>query len=369
MDRSSDKSWPSSQFGGNLSARERLASLRIIDANANRAAEGLRVVEDYCRFFLNDGFLSRQHKELRHELSELLAVLPSTLLAVARDTSGDVGIEITTVQEGRRLSMRSVALASSKRVEQALRIIEEQSKLLGLRQASQFEQLRYRAYTLSKAWTLTEDSQQRLAAAHLYVLVDGCTDEAAFVTIVESLLRARVDVIQLRDKALDDRALVIRARLLRALIPKDSETLFIVNDRPDLAILAGADGVHVGQEELPVRDIRKVVGPEMIVGVSTHTIPQVRQAVFEGANYIGCGPTFPSPTKEFEAFPGLEFLRQVAGECSLPAFAIGGITQSNLSEVLATGFTRVAVSSSITTATNAEEEARLMLQKLHANCE
>ena len=103
------------------------------------------------------------------------------------------------------------------------------------------------------------------------------------------------------------------------------KTLFIINDRPDLAALARADGVHVGQEELSVKDARSIVGPETLVGVSTHSIEQARQAVLDGANYIGVGPTFPSGTKQFEQFPGVELLRAVAAEIRLPAFAIGGI--------------------------------------------
>ena len=115
----------------------------------------------------------------------------------------------------------------------------------------------------------------------------------------------------------------------------------IVNDRPDLARLGRADGVHLGQEDLSVKDARAIVGPEALIGVSTHRIEQARQAVLDGANYIGVGPTFPSGTKQFESSPALDFLRAVAAEIRLPAFAIGGITPGNLAEVLAAGIGRV----------------------------
>jgi thiamine-phosphate pyrophosphorylase len=133
-----------------------------------------------------------------------------------------------------------------------------------------------------------------------------------------------------------------------------SRPLFIVNDRPDLAKLARADGVHVGQEELTVQEVRQIAGPEILVGVSTHDLHQARQAVLDGADYIGCGPTFPSETKPFDHFPGLDFLRQVAGEISLPAFAIGGITLQNLPQVLATGIRRVAVAGALAAADDLE---------------
>jgi thiamine-phosphate pyrophosphorylase len=125
-----------------------------------------------------------------------------------------------------------------------------------------------------------------------------------------------------------------------------------MNDRPDLCVLSDADGVHVSQDELSVSDARRVVGPGRLVGVSTHNLQQARDAVFARANYIGCGPTFPSDTKAFHEFPGCDFLRQVANEIRLPAFAIGGITRERVPQVLAAGIHRVAVSAAITQSSN-----------------
>jgi thiamine-phosphate pyrophosphorylase len=128
-----------------------------------------------------------------------------------------------------------------------------------------------------------------------------------------------------------------------------------------------ADGVHVGQEDLSVKDARAIVGTQMLIGVSTHNIDQARAAVLDGANYLGAGPTFPSNTKSFEAFAGLEYLREVAGEISLPTFAIGGIAADNVADVLATGIRRVAVSSAITAASDPATTAIQMLNKVRSN--
>jgi thiamine-phosphate pyrophosphorylase len=145
-----------------------------------------------------------------------------------------------------------------------------------------------------------------------------------------------------------------------------NQTLFILNDRPDLAVLADADGVHLGQQDLTVKDARRILGPSGLIGVSTHSLEQARAAVLDGANYIGVGPTFASGTKQFSQFTGTELLRSVQAEIRLPAFAIGGVTLQNLPEVLATGFTRVAVSGAIAGSENPAGAAGKLLAALEA---
>ena len=142
---------------------------------------------------------------------------------------------------------------------------------------------------------------------------------------LRSLVEAGVGMIQLRDKQLDDRELVDRARLLAAARRAGTaERCAIINDRADIAAAVDADGVHVGQEDLTVKDARAIVGTRMLIGVSTHNIEQARAAVLDGANYLGAGPTFASQTKSFDDFAGLDYLREVASEIRLPTFAIGG---------------------------------------------
>jgi thiamine-phosphate pyrophosphorylase len=323
------------------SPTDRFAALRIVDANFNRATEALRVLEEYCRFGLDDGHLTKCWKELRHSLAKFQSSLPAKDLLTSRDTAADVGTSVKTDEELSRTSLRHVAQASCKRLEQAFRSLEEYAKVLSI-PTRELEALRYQAYTLEKATLLTTDSQQKLAGARLYVLIDGGDSVEAFEKQALEICQAGADIVQLRDKQLNDRELLERAYRLRR-VSRTCGTLFIMNDRPDLAVLAAADGVHVGQEELSVQNVRRLVGPEMLVGVSTHNIKQARHAVLAGASYIGCGPTFPSGTKLFDSFPGQPFLREVAAEIGLPAFAIGGITLENVGEVVGTGINRVAV--------------------------
>lgn len=339
------------------------ATLRILDAAANRASEGLRVVEDYVRFALDDRYLMRLAKELRHDLTAALATIPRGERMAARETQADVGTSVSTDAEFARADLASVAAASSERVAQALRSLEEYAKLLDPQQAAKLGQIRYRHYTFQRALHIVGESRERLATARLYVLIDGGQDEADFTRRVAELIAAGVDVLQLRDKKLDDRTLLARGHKLRELTAGTS-TLFIMNDRPDLAALCQADGVHVGQEELSVKDARAIIGPRALIGVSTHSIDQARRAVLDGANYLGVGPTFPSGTKQFAAFPGLELIAQVAAEISLPWFAIGGIGPENIEQVLQAGATRVAVSGAVWNATDPAATAKTLRDTL-----
>jgi len=343
-----------------------IAVLRVLDAAANRAAEALRVVDDYVRFVLDDRHLTEQFKNLRHDLATAMSRLPVDSLLAARETLRDVGVEITTTTEQQRHDLNAVVTANIHRAQQALRTLEEYGKLLDPALGAAIETLRYRSYTLHRALHTTSSSMARLADARLYVLIDGCSSERECASHVKSLIAAGVDVIQLRDKQLDDRQLLERARLLRELT-HDTKALLIINDRPDLARLAGADGVHLGQEELSVKDARTIVGPTALVGVSTHNIEQARQAVLDGANYIGVGPTFPSNTKQFDNFTGVELLRAVAAEIRLPAFAIGGIDLTNVDQVLAAGFCRIAVTGAIAASNDPASVAQALVDKLAAS--
>lgn len=321
------------------------------------------MVEEYVRFVLDDAHLSAHCKELRHELIVIARQLPANALHCMRDVPGDVGTSITTDSEYRRVEVNDVAAANLKRVEQSLRSLEEYTKVVSANLAAGFEGMRYQVYTLERAISALESSLARLGSACLYVLIDARPTLDQFRQLANALIHSKVDVLQLRDKQLPDRELLERAMLLRQLT-RGTQVTFIMNDRVDLALAAGADGVHLGQDELPVGTARRLMGPQALIGVSTHAIDQARQAVLDGANYIGCGPTFPSKTKAFEEFPGLQYLRQVTREIKLPAFAIGGIDRDNLQEVRRAGFSRIAVSGSVINASDPAEAASTLARLL-----
>jgi len=342
---------------------DQIALLRILDASANRAREGLRVIEDWVRFALDDAPMTEWLKQIRHDLAAALACIPWQERLAARETQADVGTGITTPSEYSREKTLDVLTANFLRLQESLRSIEEFGKIIDPTISKAIEQIRYRTYTVQRVLDSTRIGLERLASARLYVLLDGGSSVEEFERMAQRLIEAGVDILQLRDKRLADRELIDRARRLRRLT-QDTSTLLVINDRPDLAALAQADGVHVGQEELSVKDARSIVGPDRLIGVSTHTIEEARQAVLDGANYIGVGPTFPSGTKQFEHFPGVELLRAVAAEIRLPAFAIGGIARENLGQVKAAGFVRVAVSGAITGAEEPVQAVREIREEL-----
>ncbi|MCH8923631.1 MAG: thiamine phosphate synthase, partial [Planctomycetes bacterium] len=262
--------------------------MRIIDAAANRAGEGLRVIEDYLRFVLDDRHLVERCKTLRHDLTAALAPVSLGDRCASREASRDVGAEVTTAGEKSREDVAAVVGASFKRLQQSLRSLEEYTKLLDPAISTALECLRFCTYTLERAVDITRCSIERLETCRLYVLIDSQKTPEQFEALAQSLIAGGADAIQLRDKNLSDGELIQRARLLRRMT-RDSDTLLIVNDRPDIAALADADGVHVGQDELSVKDARTIVGPRRLIGVSTHSIEQARRAVLDSYEHIDWG--------------------------------------------------------------------------------
>jgi thiamine-phosphate pyrophosphorylase len=321
---------------------------RIIDASANRAREGLRVAEDYVRFVLDDPGLTRRLKEVRHRLAAALQGFDQDLLIASRDTRDDVGTHIMTPSEQVRENPRAVLTANFKRVAEALRTLEEYGKLIDVWLAGRFEVLRYDVYTLEKLTLTAVHAYRALGEARLMVLVGGLPTFGDLTWVVGEALAGGADVIQLREKNHSDRELLSRAREVRILTAQ-AKARFILNDRPDLARLAGADGVHLGQDDISVRDARRVVGPSLLIGVSTHNRAQLDAAILSGAGYLGVGPVFPSATKDFSEpeLAGLAYVQSAAETTNLPWFAIGGITEANVDRVLQAGATRIAVSAAV----------------------
>lgn len=340
---------------------------RIIDANLNRMGEGLRVLEDIARFLLNDADLTKELKALRHELIGTDEVLQEQLLN-ARRSEEDVAAFIDPSTESQREDSLAIVVANAKRVQESLRVLEEFSKLPAFVPTldwTNFKQARFTLYELERRLTSTllrRDKAERIAG--LYVIVDGEAlrgrNEAE---VAEKAIRGGARVIQLRDKQRDMAELLPIARELKR-VCAEAGALFVVNDYVDLAITTNADGIHVGQKDLPVQEVRALLPIDKIVGCSAATLEEAMRAEAEGADYVAVGSIYPTSSKAATRPAGLETLRQVKEALSVPVVAIGGINRDNVADVVASGADAVAVISAVVGAEDVEEAARQLVSAM-----
>lgn len=340
-------------------------TLRIIDANCNRIGEGLRVLEDVARFVLNDTSLCQQLKSTRHSVTKNISRLGINLIS-GRDSESDVGANSKSISQHQDLS--SLVIANAKRVEEGLRVIEEMAKLpeIGTTlESSEFQQARFNLYTFEQKLLSRVLRQQKIKwLSGLYVIIDtnvlGTKDE---LDAADKAIRGGAKIIQLRDKYHEKSKLLEIARKIKNLCYK-SNTLFIINDHLDIALAADADGLHIGQEDLPLTVARKALPIDKIIGFSAINLRQAQKAEAEGADYIAAGSIFPTTTKPDITVVGLRTLHQIKQKTSIPIVAIGGINKDNINEVMAAGADAAAVISAILNQDNIEKATREIISKI-----
>lgn len=335
---------------------------RIIDANFNRAREALRVMEDYARFVLNDPAGCAALKGYRHDFVDSLKGLSLDSLLLSRDIVGDVGTTITVDSERRRQDPREVCVAAAKRLPEALRTIEEYIKTFDANLSSAVEKLRYRAYELEQRLLVRGRLSGRFAGVKLYVIITESLCRGEWFAAAREAIAGGANCLQLREKSLDDDELLKRARKM-TLICHEAGVLFMVNDRPDIARLSEADGVHLGQTDMGMADARRIVGPDRLIGVSTHTAEQFRSAASQVPDYISVGPMFATTTKPQTHVPGRELLRLAIKETEIPVVPIGGITHGNADILIEAGSRRLCVCSAIIGSDDIKKAARQLAEK------
>ena len=361
---------------------------RIIDANFNRAREALRVMEDAARFGLDHRDLCQRIKSLRHDLRDAVEALPidRAMLLSARDVGGDVGASISTPGEADRRGLADVAGAAAGRLGEALRSIEEAAKALGGRgspapgssgagdggEGVRFEAMRYRAYAIEKDLILAfgrggrgnsgEDAggcpQWRLCV----LITEAACAHHPWLDVARQAIEGGADCLQLREKGLGDREVLARTRALIE-IARPVGVGVVVNDRVDVALLAGADGVHLGPGDLPVGEVRAIVGNRLWIGATACTLDRAVEAVYAGADYCGLGPMFASTTKPKEALAGPDLIRAYLDHAATrrrPFLAISGITPERSGQLAGIGCRGVAVCSCICAAKRPAQVCRAL---------
>jgi len=342
---------------------DQLAVARLLDANLDRAREGLRVLEDWARFGVDRADLVARTKDMRQRLGRL----HRDDYKLARHTATDPAAGMGHPAQQERLSPSQIVGANAGRVHEALRVLEEFGRSIDPELASEAAALRYGIYDLEvdllQASRSGQQRRQLLAQCHLYLVSSPVPGLEA---VVAAALGAGVRLVQYRAKdgePIDDSQRLQQCRQLRQLCASHG-ALFIVNDRIDLALAVEADGVHLGQGDLPPAVARQLLGPERLIGRSTQSIDQLRQAVADGCDYLGVGPVNATPTKPGREPVGLDYVRQAAAESPIPFFAIGGLECTNIEAVRQAGAQRVAVVRAITAAADPAAATTALLQAL-----
>ena len=340
-------------------------TLRIIDANLNRIGEGLRLLEDVSRLLLNDSVLTQQLKNMRHEMVRGEWTLHQQFLQ-ARDSEGDVGIDLEVPGEEKQRELPVTIVANARRVQESLRVVEELAKIPGTSlDPEKFKQARFALYTVERTLLsrlLRRDKISKLSG--LYVIIDTLFLKGhSHIEVASQAVRGGAKTIQLRDKVHSKKELLPIAQQLRNLCAEHN-VLFIMNDYLDLAVAVDADGLHLGQDDLPIKLARKLLPIDKILGGSARTIEQATTAQSEGADYIAVGSMYPTTSKETAVVVGLERLRQIRQAVTLSLVAIGGINKDNVAQVMAAGADSVAVISAVLGAVDVEEASRQIVDRL-----
>jgi len=322
---------------------------RIIDANFNRAREAARVMEEFCRFALNCQALSARAKQLRHELSAVIGKLDAARLITSRDTLGDVGVGQTVDNQLKRGNLRDCFTASCKRLTESLRSLAETTQTIDPSAAQMLEKLRFDAYALEKDIVIFGDTSEKFKRVSLYVIISSSLP-VDVLSLTGRCAAGGADCIQLRAKDIDDDELFALA-LEFVKVCKDADVLSIINDRVDIAGAAGADGVHLGRNDLPVEQARNLELTPLIIGKSTHSLEQLRAACSQQPTYVSLGPVFSTGTKPDVEPVGVDYVSEATkalADTGMGHVAIGGITLDNIEKVLGAGARAIAVCSAVT---------------------
>ena len=340
---------------------------RIIDASLDRIGEGLRLLEDMARFLLNDATLTQQLKNMRHELVSHDWSLNRQLLQ-ARQAGADIGADIKGRHQAEERDLPSLIVANARRVQESLRVIEELAKMPSIQlDPEMFKKARFNIYTIERDLLSRLLRKDKIKHIHGYYAIIDTQFLAgrSHREMASALIGGGARVVQLRDKALSKSQLLAVAHELKKLCV-EHDVLFIVNDHLELALAADADGLHLGQEDLPISIARRLLPIDKILGCSVTTVEEAATAQSEGADYIAAGAIYPTTTKEGVTVIGLEGLRLIKKAVKLPLVAIGGITLDKVAEVISAGADSVAIIRAIHQAESPEETARQIIATIES---
>ncbi len=346
-------------LNSNSKDAEDLKIYQIIDANLDRAREGLRVLEDWARF----GLGKKKYVEKIKNFRQILGKNHLEVYKQSRNHTEDKCKGLTHQEQINRKTSEQIISSNSARVQEALRVIEEFSRLHNHELSKIASVIRYEIYTIETdllSCTKCKKSEKILKENDLYVITD---QKENLLEIIEEILIAGVKIIQHRFKTGTDKDHLQKAIQIKNLCKKYN-ALFIINDRLDVALASNADGIHLGQDDLDLKTARKLLGYSKIIGISANNAIDISNAIKEGCDYIGIGPVFETATKKNKKPIGIEKIKTLTKDLKIPWFAIGGIKSNNISYLKRNGFKKVALVSQLMNSENPKEEAIIILKEL-----
>ena len=338
--------------------------LRTLDAAFQRLTEGLRSVEDPTRFHLQNPVLAANWQQLRRRSGALRKALETQVgsLTPYRDLGGDPLLDVAGA--GKHESLENHLHANLSRCRESARSIEELLRLFDLDLSRSMQEIRYDIYAQQQVMEGLLNRGSSLLERRLYVLVTESLCKGDLFETTAAALRGGAGIVQLREKERPSGELLEMARQLRE-ITREHGALLLINDDVTVATLSEADGVHLGQQDLAPREARKILGPDAVIGLSTHCQEQAADAAELGADYIGVGPIHETLTKEHRQAVGTEYIRVAQQATPLPGYAIGRVDHTTIDQVMAAGADRVAVCTGIIAQDDPEAATRHLLERIH----
>ena len=342
---------------------EDLRVFQIIDANLDRAREGLRVLEDWARFGLGASNYVTRIKNFRQVLGKNhLEIYKQTRNYVEDKSKG-----LTHQEQFNRKTPQQIISSNAGRVQEALRVIEEFTRLNNHNLSKIASEIRYEIYNLEidlLRLSKCKNSKDILKENNLYVITN---QKENLLKTIEEILIAGVRIIQHRFKIGTDKDHLQEAIQIKNLCKKYN-SLFIINDRVDIALASNADGIHLGQDDLDLKTARKLLGYSKIIGISASNEIDISNALKAGCDYIGIGPVFETATKKGKTPLGIEKIKKLTKDLNIPWFAIGGVNKNNISHLKRYGLKKVALVSQLMNSEVPKEDAIIILKELsHEN--
>jgi len=318
-----------------------------LDANINRCIEGIRVCEDIFRFGLKNIF-SAEFKNLRHRVTGIISSIQVDLLLDGRDVLHDEQRFINTSGEMKRENIKDIFRANIHRAIESARVIEELSKSINNNVAEDFQQIRFALYELEKKGWFIMKKIDLMSKFHysLYAIIDsGFVPIEQMADVSKILIDSGVEIIQLRMKDSSDKEFFLIAEKISK-VCKDNSTLFIVNDRVDIAIISEADGIHLGQKDIPMKRAKSILSEKFITGISVSNIEEAQK---DDVDYIAVGPVFQTSSKDGVTLDGLgiDVVKEICNSVQKPVVAIGGVSESNIGMLIDAGVSSLSVISAL----------------------